>query len=413
MPDFGRWTANGGDPSLNDVNRTDRFLDALAFEQPVYSTDPAEAELAQLFAGWRDEVRRPPVSGVATQNDAIAALDRAVSTRKRPRFPMAVIGSVAAAALCLGGFGTVVYGAGPGDALYGLRTMLFGEQQVTRDDAVVLAAQTELAQVQQLIDEGQWDAAQDKLNTITTTVRDVTDAGRQQQLVDQWQQLSVKVESRDPNATVPPDAPPATLPEIPAVVAPTETSTTPGSSGPETSPTSPTDTATTATTATDATTSPSAPTETTSPTSAAEPAPSDTTTTTVAPTTTTQPTTTTTQPATTTTTTATTTTTPPTTTTTTTTKTTTTTTTTTTNAAAVPGAPASGADQPGDVVEGSTSAPARVGRQEPEVQETETRGPAGGPTSISIPATTTTIMVVPMPGGVGAGEPEGQESEGQ
>ena len=30
MPDFGRWSANGGDPSLNEINRTDRFLDALA-----------------------------------------------------------------------------------------------------------------------------------------------------------------------------------------------------------------------------------------------------------------------------------------------------------------------------------------------------------------------------------------------
>ena len=72
---------------------------------------------------------------------------------------MAVLGSVAAAVLCLGGFGAVVAGAGPGDALYGLRTMLFGEQQVTRDDQVVLAAQTELAEVQQLIEQGQWDAA--------------------------------------------------------------------------------------------------------------------------------------------------------------------------------------------------------------------------------------------------------------
>ena len=51
MPDFGRWGANGGDPSLNEINRTDRFLEALALEQPVYATDPGEAELANLLAG--------------------------------------------------------------------------------------------------------------------------------------------------------------------------------------------------------------------------------------------------------------------------------------------------------------------------------------------------------------------------
>ena len=44
MPDFGRWN-NGGDPSLNEINRTDRFLDSLAGQEQVYSTDPGEAEL--------------------------------------------------------------------------------------------------------------------------------------------------------------------------------------------------------------------------------------------------------------------------------------------------------------------------------------------------------------------------------
>ena len=48
MPDFGRWTANGGDPSLNDINRADKFLDALASEQPPFSTDPGDADHVEL-----------------------------------------------------------------------------------------------------------------------------------------------------------------------------------------------------------------------------------------------------------------------------------------------------------------------------------------------------------------------------
>ncbi|ORA35280.1 anti-sigma-D factor RsdA [Mycobacterium aquaticum] len=212
MPDFGRWTSNGGDPSLNEINRTDRFIEALSLEHQVYATDPAEAELAQLLAGWRDEARRP-TSGVVTTRDAIAALDRGTRGR-RPRLPLALVGSVAAAVLCLGGFGAAVYGAGPGDALYGMRTTLFGERP-TRDVNVELAS-AELAQVQQLIDQGQWQAAQEKLSTVTTTVATVDDTQRKQQLVDQLQQLSVKVENRDPNATVPPNAPPIVLPQVPA-----------------------------------------------------------------------------------------------------------------------------------------------------------------------------------------------------
>jgi hypothetical protein len=229
MPDFGRWTSNGGDPSLNEINRTDRFVDALASQQSVYSTDPSEAELAQLLAGWRDEVRTPPLMAPVTPRDAAVALTRAVESRKRTRTSMALVGSVAAAVLCLGGFGAVVAGAGPGDPLYGLHTLLFGEEQQTRTDQVALASQ-QLAEVQQLIDEGQWDAAQNKLQTLTTTVATVNDVEQKQDLVTQWQELTVKVDAKDANATLPPGAPPPPMPE-PVVVAPgsdasTTTSTT-------------------------------------------------------------------------------------------------------------------------------------------------------------------------------------------
>jgi hypothetical protein len=202
VPDFSRWGANGGDPSLNAIARTDHYLDALASEQPVYATDPADAELAGLMAGWRDDVRRPPAR-VASQRDAEIVLQRALAARRRNRMSVAVLGSVAAALLCLGGFTALVAGAGPGDALYGLRTALFGEQQVTRDDQVALAAQTEMQQVQQLIDQGNWTEAQDKLQTVTSTVQTVQDPQRQQQLQDQLNDLTAKVTNRDPNATAP------------------------------------------------------------------------------------------------------------------------------------------------------------------------------------------------------------------
>src|SRR5690242_9672651 len=256
MPDFGRWN-NGGDPSLNEINRTDRFLDALANQQPVYSTDPSEAELAQLLAGWRDEVRTPPLMRPVTPRDAAAALTNAVQTRKRTRMSMAVVGSVAAAVLCLGGFGAVVAGAGPGDALYGLHTMLFGEKPQTRTDQVALASQ-QLAEVQQLIDQGQWQAAQDKLQAVTTTVATVNDVEQKQALVDQWQDLTVKVDAKDPSATLPPGIPPPPMPE-PAVVAPGSTSTT----TPTTTSTSTTTPSESSPTSTTSTTSPSS--ETTSP----------------------------------------------------------------------------------------------------------------------------------------------------
>jgi hypothetical protein len=112
MPDFGRWSANGGDPSLNEINRTDQFLDALATQQPVYATDHGEADLAQLLAGWRDDIRETPMEHVATPHVAEAALARVTSPAPRRRLSLAVVGSAAAAMLAIGGVGAVIAGSG-------------------------------------------------------------------------------------------------------------------------------------------------------------------------------------------------------------------------------------------------------------------------------------------------------------
>ncbi len=242
MADSGRWNPGTGDPSFDEVNRTDRFLDALADGLPVHTTDAGEAELADLLAGWRDEVRTPPIRIAESPSDSrsdsksdsrVVPMRRGGPPRGRRRISMAVIGSVAAGVLFVGGFGAVVSGAGPGDALYGLRTMLFGEDQATRDDEVILAAQTQLAEAQLLIDQGDWAGAQEKLQAVTTTVATVVDDQRKQDLANQWRELAVKVESRDVNATVPPDAPPATLPELPVTTNPAVTAP---EASPETTP---------------------------------------------------------------------------------------------------------------------------------------------------------------------------------
>ena len=240
MPDFGRWTSNGGDPSLNEINRVDRFFDALASNDTAYSTDNAEAELAFLFADWRDDVRDAPPTVQLTTRDAVAALESGRS--RRSRSSLALVGSVAAAVLCVGGFGAAVYGAESGDALYGMRTTMFG-QESSRDDQVVLSAQTEMMQVQKLIDQGQWQQAQDKLVALSTTVQTVDQPEQKQQLTQQFNALTYKVVEQDPAATLPPPGEPQpVLPDSPLTLLPVPVvvdSSTPTSSTPTSIPTSP------------------------------------------------------------------------------------------------------------------------------------------------------------------------------
>ena len=213
MPDFPDFESG-----LDAVRRADRIVDALASGRRVPSSDPGDLAVASLLAHWRDDIRRGPVPELVSTREAAAALRRAQPVQGRTRFLSTVVGAVAAALLSVGGFGAIVYDAHPGDTLYGLRTMVFGEAPMMRNDHVTLAAQTELAEAQQLITEGKWQQAQDKLVAASTTVQGVDDAQRKQQLVDQMNQLAAKVEARDPNATLAPGAaPPAFLP-APAVI---------------------------------------------------------------------------------------------------------------------------------------------------------------------------------------------------
>jgi hypothetical protein len=297
MPDFGRWTSNGGDPSLNDINRVDRFLDALGSKETAYSTDHAEAELAFLLADWRDDIRDAPVTAPVTTRDAAIALRGGLTSRKRSRTSLALVGSVAAAVLCIGGFGAAVLGSGPGDPFYAMRTTMFGQEQV-RNEQVTLASQ-QLQQVQQLIDPGDWQQAQDKLAALSATVQDVEAPQEQKQdLIQQWNTLTYKVVQQDPAATLPPPGEPLpVLPDSPLTLLPLPVIDTSTSSSSTTS--TSTDTSSSETPGPESVppTSPTSPGETSSPTSATSPGEtssptSTTTTTTSVPTTTTTTTTT-------------------------------------------------------------------------------------------------------------------------
>ena len=227
------------DPGFDAIMRTDRFVDALATGARMSSVDP----LSSMLGAWRDDVRGRPDAEVVTLAQASAVLGVIPKRPRRNRIGLTVAGAVAAAVLFVGGFGTVIYEAAPGDALYGLRAMLFGESPKTRDDAVVLAAKTELEQVQQLVQQGKWEQAQDQLVTLGPTVQSVNDVQSKQQLVQTYNALTAKVIQRNPEAAppAPGELPPPVNPSSPLTFLPVPVitpSTTPSPSVPEVATTS-------------------------------------------------------------------------------------------------------------------------------------------------------------------------------
>jgi Anti-sigma-D factor RsdA to sigma factor binding region len=229
MPDSGY--AFPDRPALDELAHTDLLLDALAARRPVDLDDPDADALAVLLGDWRDDLRWPPASALVSPEEAVEALHTGIAARRSARRGMAAIGSVAATLLVLSGFGAMVVEARPGDTLYGLHAMFFDQPRVN-DDQVMLSAKADLAKVQQMIDQGEWTEAQNQLAEVSATLQSMNDGAARRDLMDEVNLLNARVESRNPNATLPASVtrPPAdsTTPESPTASAkpPTVASTT-------------------------------------------------------------------------------------------------------------------------------------------------------------------------------------------
>ena len=214
MPDFGRWTSNGGDPSLNDINRIDRFLDALAPSSPCTRPIPPRPNWRTCWpAGattMRDADRRAVTCTHATRRSRLRVLSgrrRTPHVAGRGRVPplRRCCASAVSARPCSA--------PAPVTRCTGCAPSLFGEQRQTRDDSVVLACADRDAAGAAADRQGQWEGAQDKLGRSRTTVASVNEVEQKQELVAQWNTLTVKVDAQDSAATLPP--PGAPLPVLP------------------------------------------------------------------------------------------------------------------------------------------------------------------------------------------------------
>src|SRR6218665_393115 len=107
MPDF---------ESLEAIAQTDALLDAIAAERRFTPDDAGERELVALLEEWRDDIRRPSTHQVVTEEEAASALREGMIPRKtvqpeHSRRGLTMVASIAAAVLCIGGFGAVVRSA--------------------------------------------------------------------------------------------------------------------------------------------------------------------------------------------------------------------------------------------------------------------------------------------------------------
>jgi hypothetical protein len=220
MPNSGY--AFGDQPALEEIAHTDLLLDALADRDRVDVDDRQVDALAVLMGDWRDDLRWPPASALVSAEEAVEALRTGLAERRRAHRGLAAIGSVAATLLMLSGLGAFVADAHRGDPLYGLHVMFFDAPRVN-DEQITLSAKAELAKVQQMIDQGEWAQAQNQLAEVSSTVQSINDGNSRQNLLDEVNLLNTRVESRNPNATLPG---PARKPKASAATSPVTTPNT-------------------------------------------------------------------------------------------------------------------------------------------------------------------------------------------
>ncbi|MGA9362139.1 MAG: anti-sigma-D factor RsdA [Mycobacterium sp.] len=230
MPNSGY--AFGDQPALDEIAHTDLLLDALADRERIDLDDPQVDALAVLMGDWRDDLRWPPASALVSAEEAVEALRTGLAERRRTHRGLAAIASVAATLLVLSGFGAFVADAHRGDPLYGLHVMFFDAPRVN-DDQITLSAKAELAKVQQMIDQGQWAQAQNQLAEVSSTVQSINDGNSRQNLLDEVNLLNTRVESRNPNATLPG---PATKPKASAASTTPATTSAPSTVASSTAP---------------------------------------------------------------------------------------------------------------------------------------------------------------------------------
>lgn len=199
---FGSVPSSGSGPvdedsipvNLSAVRADDEFIEALLSQPLVPAQTPADYELAALVSNWRSEIAAQPMPTSPTLADVEAGIEfarRADSRRRSLRLVRFTAGAAAAFAILFGGVSVVAHNAAPGDALWGVKEVMFGaDASATRAVADVRA---NIDRAEQALNSGDKPAATSFLNRAESQLGDVRDAGERKALQARIEGLRGKV----------------------------------------------------------------------------------------------------------------------------------------------------------------------------------------------------------------------------
>lgn len=169
------------------VRADDAFIDALSRDVPVLARDDAEYQLAAALSGWRYEslaAPAPPLPAVEEIEKAIAAQQRVDGRGRRAMRHLRVLsGAAAVVVVAAAGLIVVSENAQPGDALWGVKSVVFSEQ-ATQTQAMV-DVQSNLEQAEAAVAAGDTPAALSYISKAEEDLKPVRDEETRRRM-DEW-----------------------------------------------------------------------------------------------------------------------------------------------------------------------------------------------------------------------------------
>jgi hypothetical protein len=225
--DFPRSGYSNGNPhelpvDLAAVQADDALLDLIG--RPGYRPSDAQDELTRVLAGWREEIDAEPFRELVDTDTALAAIHAA---RRRVRRRNPVFGSIAAAAavlvIALSAVGLVAKSAQPGDHLWGVTQVLYGNY--ARSVETAAAVRTELNEARTALKQGDPERARASLQRVQNQLPAISESEGRTDLTARHRQLEQMLNGSPADGST---APPA----VPGVPSAGVASSKPGTSTP-------------------------------------------------------------------------------------------------------------------------------------------------------------------------------------
>ncbi|MDI9914685.1 anti-sigma-D factor RsdA [Rhodococcus sp. IEGM 1379] len=192
-------TDDGAPVDLAAVRRDDALIEAISSGGPVTTDSTEQYELALILSKWRDDVVSTPMPEGPLLEDVIAAIESAppsIADRERSRSRLRLVRPIAAAAavaaVVFGGGSMLAYDAQPGDALWGVKQVVFADE--ANSTVAKIDTTSELEKAERLLAAGDIPEAKKVLDNAAQRAGDVKDSQEKTDLVERWGKLMTQAQ---------------------------------------------------------------------------------------------------------------------------------------------------------------------------------------------------------------------------